>query len=98
MKKNLNKTTNRILDIYSHYKFQTKMTYQGEKYGCNVCIVEEDYTTKTCGNCGYMNNFVGNSNIFWCSHCKIDLERDYQAARNILLKNTQDLINPLKKL
>jgi UDP-glucose 4-epimerase len=34
------------------------------------------------------NNFVGNSNVFWCSSCKIELDRDYQAARNILIKNT----------
>ena len=90
MKKNLNPSTNRLLDIYSHYKFQTKMKYQAEKYGCNVSIVEEHHTTKTCGNCGIMNHYVGNSNVFWCKYCKIELERDYQAARNILLKNFEN--------
>ena len=88
MKLGLGKGTNRFMDIYSHYKFQQKMIYQGEKYGSDVRIVEEHYTTKTCGNCGCMNHFVGNSNVFWCPHCKIELERDYQGARNILLKNT----------
>jgi IS605 OrfB family transposase len=88
LKNNLNKSNNRLLDIYSHYKFQQKMLYQGKKFGCNVRIVEEDYTTKTCGNCGNINNFVGNSNVFWCPCCKIEMDRDYQAARNILLKNT----------
>jgi hypothetical protein len=42
-----------------------------------------------------MNHFVGNINIFWCSKYKKELERDYQAI-NILLKNYQVLIEPLK--
>ena len=88
MRNNLNNINNRVLNLYSHYKFQQKMIYQGKKYGCQVVIVDESYTTKTCGCCGKINNFVGNSNTFWCSFCKIELERDYQAARNILIKNT----------
>ncbi len=97
LKENLNSYNNRILDVYSHYQFQQKMIYQGKKYGCQVEIVEEHYTTKTCGNCGHMNHFVGSSHVFWCPNCKIELDRDYQAARNILIKNTQDLINPLRE-
>ncbi len=87
MKKNLNNYTNRYLDILSHYKFKQKMIYQSKKYGSELKIVDESYSTKTCGNCGCMNHFVGNSNLFWCPYCKIELERDYQAARNILIKN-----------
>ncbi len=87
MKNNLNNHTNRYLDILSHYKFKQKMIYQSEKYGSELRIVDESYTTKTCGNCGCMNHFVGNSNLFWCPYCNIELERDYQAARNILIKN-----------
>ncbi len=88
MKKGLDEKTNRYMDILSHYKFKQKVLYQSKKYGCNTKIVDESYTTKTCGNCGSMNHFVGNSNIFWCPCCKIELERDFQAARNILLKNS----------
>ncbi len=87
MKSTLDSKTNRFIDIYSHYKFKKKIFYQCEKYGTNLKIVDESYTTKTCGNCGCMNHFVGRSNVFWCPYCKIELERDYQAARNILLKN-----------
>ena len=88
MKKSLDEKTNRYMDILSHYKFKEKVLYQSNKYGCNTKIVNESYTTKTCGNSGSMNHFVGNSNIFWCPCCKIELERDFQAARNILLKNS----------
>jgi hypothetical protein len=63
--------------------------HKSKKYNYQLIIVDESYTTKTCGCCGMINNFIGNSNIFWCSSCKIELERDYQAARNILIKNTK---------
>lgn len=95
LKKNLSPTNRRLIDIYSHYKFQQKLVYQGKKYGCKVIIVDEHYTTKTCGNCGNLNHFVGNSSVYWCPRCRIELDRDYQAARNILLKNSQGVINPL---
>ncbi len=29
---------------------------------------------------------MGNSKIFWYNKCNVTLERDYQAARNILIK------------
>ena len=89
MRKNLDNISNRVLNLYSHYKFKERMIYQSNKYNCQLIIVDESYTTKTCGCCGMINNFIGNSNIFWCSSCKIELERDYQAARNILIKNTK---------
>jgi len=86
LKNNLNSKNNRLLDILSHFKFQEKMKYQAIKYGCDLKIVTEEYTTKTCGRCGCINNFIGCSKIFWCNKCNITLERDYQAARNILIK------------
>ena len=87
LKNNLNEKNNRLLDLLSHYKFQEKMKHQSLKYGCNLKIVGEEYTTKTCGNCGNLNNFIGMSKEYWCYKCNIFLERDYQAARNILIKN-----------
>jgi len=86
LKNNLNSKNNRLLDILSHFKFQEKMKYQSIKYGCDLKIVTEECTTKTCGRCGCINNFIGSSKIFWCNKCNITLERDYQAARNILIK------------
>lgn len=87
LKSNLNNKNNRLLDLLSHYKFQEKMKYQANKYKCNLHIVSEEHTTKTCGRCGCINNFIGSSKIFWCNKCKITLERDYQAARNILIRH-----------
>ncbi|CAG8815666.1 3226_t:CDS:2 [Gigaspora margarita] len=45
----------------------------------------EEYTSKTCGNCGFINNIKG-AKRFSCSSCKISIDRDFNGARNILLK------------
>ena len=37
------------------------MKYQAMKYKCNLHIVSEEHTTKTCGRCGCINNFIGSS-------------------------------------
>ena len=83
-----------MLNLLSHYKFKEKLIHQGKKYNSNIHIVTEEYTTKTCGKCGNLNHFIGSSKMFWCLKCNIEMERDYQAARNILIK-TKGLINPL---
>lgn len=91
---NLSKYNNRMLNLLSHYKFKEKLIHQGKKYNSNIHIVTEEYTTKTCGKCGNLNHFIGSSKMFWCLKCNIEMERDYQAARNILIK-TKGLINSL---
>jgi hypothetical protein len=60
---------------------------------CKVIIVNEAYTTKTCGMCGIINNNVGSKEIFKCvnSLCKYTMDRDIQAARNIYLRYLTNL-------
>ena len=49
----------------------------------------EEYTSKTCGGCGRLNHSLGSKKVFECSHCKIVMDRDINAARNIFIKNYQ---------
>lgn len=48
--------------------------------------MKEDYTSKTCGNCGYIKNNLGANKIFECDKCKKIFDRDINGARNIYLK------------
>jgi putative transposase len=50
--------------------------------------VNESYTSKTCGKCGEINNKLGSQSIFKCKTCKIEIDRDINAARNICIKNS----------
>ena len=57
-----------------------------EYFGCNVLEVTEEYTSKTCGKCGFINKKLGANKIFNCNKCKLQIDRDLNGARNILLK------------
>ena len=78
--------TNRMLQTLSHYKFQQKLEGQCSKYNRCFVLQNESYTTKTCGLCGTMNECVGGKDVFQCEKCGLESDRDFHAARNILLK------------
>lgn len=64
----------------------TQSVLQGKLYSMTK-RVREDYTSKTCGKCGYIDNNLGSKKIYDCKKCKIKIDRDVNGARNILLKN-----------
>ena len=79
-------TTKRDLWTLSHYKFQQKLIGLCNQQGTTLYIVEEDFTTKTCGTCGMLQD-VGKTKIFQCRSCEYKQDRDVHGARNILLKH-----------
>jgi transposase len=56
-------------------------------YGKKLIIVDESYTSCTCGVCGIINNTKGKE-VFDCSNCLLSIDRDATGSRNILIKNT----------
>jgi putative transposase len=54
---------------------------------CRVIICGEEYTSQTCSECGYLNRKIGGAKEFKCPGCNQESDRDFNAARNILLKN-----------
>lgn len=80
------KTTRNMLGL-SHFKFQQILLSKSEEYkNCQVEIVTEEYTSKTCGNCGTIHDKLGANKTFICPKCNSEMDRDGNAARNILLK------------
>jgi len=82
----INKTTTRNLLTWSHYKFRQRLIHQANKYGCNLYIVNEAYTSKTCTCCGWLNNNLNGSKVFKCQECELKIDRDINGSRNILLR------------
>jgi hypothetical protein len=80
----LNKTTVRNMLTWSHYKFFTRL--QNKLGQSRLLECTEEYTTKTCGNCGKLHNNIGSSKVFKCPNCEYEADRDHNAARNIMLK------------
>ena len=83
------KTVTRLLS-QSHTAFKRRLLSKAEERGVLVEIVEEDYTSKTCGRCGHVHRNLGASKTFVCPACGWTLGRDANGARNVLLKYLAD--------
>ena len=77
--------TSRAMLGWSHYRFKMKLKSKAEEYSCKVVDCTEEYTSKTCGNCGKINT-IGGKESWTCKHCGCVHDRDINGARNILLK------------
>ena len=85
--KPLGKMTRRLLCMFSFYKFKEKLQYKCNTYGKKLLIVDESYTSCTCGVCGEINK-MGGQEIYHCQFCGLVIDRDVTGARNILIKNS----------
>ena len=83
----LSKITKRLMCMFSFFSFKEKLKYKCSYYNKNLIIVDESYTSKTCGNCGCLNDVKG-SEVYDCIHCDSTFDRDVNGSRNIFIKNT----------
>ena len=77
--------TSRAMLGWAHYRFKMKLKSKAEEYSCKVVDCTEEYTSKTCGNCGTENQ-IGGKEVWTCKHCGCTHDRDINGARNILFK------------
>lgn len=85
-KRNISGKTARAMLTWSHYKFKQRLIAKSQETGTHVEIVTEEFTSKTCGCCGWQNDALGSSKVFECKQCRVTTGRDVNAARCILLK------------
>lgn len=79
--------TARAMVTWSHYSFRQRLLSKARAFpGCRVVLVDEAYTSKTCGLCGYVHRGLGGSKVFSCPRCRALIDRDHNGARNILLR------------
>jgi putative transposase len=81
------KTVRNMLSL-SHFKFKQRILYLSSYYGSKVHLCGEHYTTKACGGCGLLN-IIGGNKVYNCRSCKFTMDRDYNGARNIYMKQIQ---------
>ncbi len=84
--RNINNRSARNMLSLSHFSFSEKLKYSCKKYKRRLIVVNEEYTSKTCGKCGNINDKLGSNKIYNCTKCHIKIDRDINGARNILLK------------
>jgi transposase len=96
LKRNISKECVKLMLNWSHFKFRQKLKEKAQETNSIVHEVSEHYTSKTCSNCGNINWNLGNNRVYKCKICKFESGRDWQAAKNILLKNFDEIGFKLK--
>ncbi len=71
----------------SHYKFKERLINKAKERNVLIDIREEFYTSKTCTCCGNIDHALRNKDIYKCKKCPLKIDRDFNGARNILLRN-----------
>lgn len=89
VKRKLNKKSVRNLSLLAHHAFKLKLKSKAEERGVYVLDCTEHFTSRTCGRCGLLNTKTG-CKQFHCSRCNLIIDRDVNAARNILLRAMRD--------
>jgi len=66
--------------------FLRKLKYKATWYGRDILEIDQWFpSSKRCNQCGYINNKLKLSDRAWvCQNCKETLDRDLNAAKNIL--------------
>ena len=75
---------NILLNVNRHYQFSQLLSY---KLNQKVSRIGEAWTSKTCSSCGNIKNDLNlEMRTYECTSCFISLDRDVNAAKNILMK------------
>lgn len=85
-KRKLAKKTARNMLAWSHYKFQQNLIQMAKRENVLVVLCNESYTSKTCPSCGHIHDKLGGSKKFQCPECGFTSDRDWNGARNIMIR------------
>lgn len=85
-KRKINSKTARNMMTLSHYKFAEHLLQMAKRNGVLVVRCNESFTSKTCPECGHIHDRLGGSKKFKCPNCGYTAHRDWNGARNIMLR------------
>ena len=85
--KNLNKKSKTVIACLQHCAFLNRLINKSKEFpGCKVIEVNEAFTTKTCGCCGYQKDDIKRNRTYKCNACEAEIGRDVNASRNVMLR------------
>jgi IS605 OrfB family transposase len=82
----ISRMTKRLMMMFRFHEFKEKLKWKCEMNNKKLIIVDESFTSKTCGRCGCLNDVKG-SETYVCMSCSFIVDRDENGARNIFIKN-----------
>jgi len=91
MKKNNFRGINRSIGDVAWRQFLTFLSFKAEYAGKKVIKINPAYTSQICSRCGNRHKLKLSDRVFHCPVCGLQLDRDQNAAINILALGTQGL-------
>jgi len=81
-----NKKLSQSISDCGFYEFRRQLEYKCKKFGSKLIIADRFYpSSKTCSNCGQKKEVITLSErIFECDNCGFSLDRDLNAAINLM--------------
>lgn len=84
---------NIFLKNWSYYDLQQKIKYKAEEKGIEVVFINPKYTSQRCSNCGIIHKENRlDQKTFKCIECGFETNADYNAAKNISIKDIDRII------
>jgi putative transposase len=66
------------------YEIRRQVEYKSEWYGSRVVFADRFYpSTKTCSNCGHVQEIALKERVFNCNNCGVSIDRDLNASLNL---------------
>ena len=78
--------TKRKLQAFAFHKFKERLIYKCKATNTTLILMNESYTSRTCSCCGHVN-LSSTSKTFQCQKCQRKMDRDFNGARNIMIKS-----------
>ena len=81
-----------LLKDWAVADLQTKLKYKADEYGIQIIEVDPQYTSQRCSACGHIHKDNRKGENFVCISCGATENADYNAARNLTVKNIDQII------
>ncbi|MGD1807189.1 RNA-guided endonuclease InsQ/TnpB family protein [Dapis sp. BLCC M126] len=66
------------------YEFRRQLKYKCQWYSCELVVVDRFFpSTKTCSNCGHVQEMPLNLRTYDCPECGLSIDRDLNASINL---------------
>lgn len=84
-RRRIGKRTVRSLLTWRYHEFKQRLLHKARETNTNVIVADEAYTSVTRGCCGQLGARSASKTLY-CQHCNVHVDRDFNGARNILLR------------
>ena len=80
------KKMHRHLLLLKQGLFKTRLAEKCADRNVIFKMQNEACTSKTCSNCGWYHHMLGKNKVYKCGGCRMVMDRDVNAARNIYMR------------